>query len=324
MIALAWPWVLLALPLPLLMRVLLPARPPTAGVALRLPTLNGLAALAAPAPASRWRQALAALIWLLLVLAAARPQTAGAPLPLPLAGRDLLLAVDISGSMERTDFALGGAPVTRLELVKATARGLIARRPQDRLGLILFASQAAVLTPLTYDHGALTGMLDEAVVGLAGPDTAIGDAIGLAVKRLTGAPPGERVLVLFTDGASNAGVLDPLTAAGLAAAAGIRIHAIGLGQPPGASGAGDDLDPALLRAIAERTGGRAFRASDADQLARVSRLLDQLEPSTRAEQTYRPLRERYAWPAAAALVLAGAVLAFEVLALARRQPTHAV
>ena len=309
---LAWPWVLLALPLPLLLRWLLPPVPAAAGEALRLPSLEGLAAVAGGRPApSRGQQVLAVLIWLLLLLAAARPQGLGEPVPLPVAGRDLMLAVDISGSMEQPDYETDGRPVTRLAVVKAAAARFIARRDQDRLGLILFGTRPYLQTPLTYDRETVAQMLDEAVVGLAGQDTAIGDAIVLGVKRLRDAPPGERVLVLLTDGDNTAGAVDPLAAADLAARAGIRIHTIGLAGTPGEQTSagyriqqsGDDLNPALLRAIAAATGGRFFLATDAHGLARVYDLLDRLEPTVRDTRTYRPVHEWYVWPAAAALLV---------------------
>lgn len=312
MLTLGWPWLLLLLPLPLLLRALLTPARPTQGLALRLPSLAGLAALTAgPLPARRARLALAALIWALLVLAAARPQWIGAPIALPMSGRDLMLVVDISGSMDLPDYSLAGQPATRLDVVKQTAGRFIERRTQDRIGLILFGTRPYVQTPLTYDRATVAQMLDEAIVGLAGIDTAIGDALGLAVKRLQALPPGQQVIVLLTDGDSNAGALAPLTAAGLAADAGIRIYSIGMGGPVGQdTSAGfrveqeaDDLDPATLRALAERTGGHAFIATDAAQLERVYALLDQLEPNIRTERTWRPTRDYYPWPAAAALLL---------------------
>jgi Ca-activated chloride channel family protein len=258
--------------------------------------------------ARRLRLLLAVGVWLLLVLAAARPQWLGPPAALPLSGRDLMLVVDISGSMEQTDFELAGKPASRLAVVKQAAREFIQRRVQDRIGLILFASQPYVQTPLTYDRNAVAQMLDEAMVGLAGRDTAIGDAIGLAVKRLREQPPDNRILVLLTDGDNTVGRLDPMQAAGLAARSGVRIYSIGLGGAPGASvggyrlrQVGDDLNPVLLRAIATATGGRYFGAGDTRELAAVYAALDRLEPSVRQLKTYRPAQDLYPLPAAAAL-----------------------
>jgi Ca-activated chloride channel family protein len=283
------------------------------GRALRLPARLPLAELAGTPERQRRRLQLflAAAAWCLLVLAAARPQWLGEPAALPISGRDLMLAVDVSGSMEQPDFELAGAPATRLAVVKQAARAFIERRVQDRIGLILFASQPYVQTPLTYDRAAVAQMLDEAVVGIAGRDTAIGDAIGLAVKRLREQPEENRVLILLTDGDNTVGRLTPLQAAGLAARSGVRIYSIGLGGPVGATAVGgyrqqraaDDLNPALLRAVATATGGRYFSAGDARELAGVYSALDRLEPNVRQLETYRPARELYLLPAAVALAL---------------------
>jgi Ca-activated chloride channel family protein len=313
---LAWPWLLLALPLPALLRWLLPSARPLSGRALRLPRLAGFAGLAAEPDhvSRRWRLG-ALLVWLLLVTAAARPQWLGEPVPLPVAGRDLVLAVDISGSMGQQDYSLGDRPASRLDVVRAAASRFIVRRDQDRIGLILFGTRPYVQTPLTYDREMVAQMLQEAEVGLAGRDTAIGDAIGLGVKRLRQQPRDNRVLVLLTDGANSAGALDPRQASALAAESGIRIYAIGLGGAVGSKGpdgfrldrAAGDLDPGTLRAIAEATGGLYFQASDARQLAEVYAALDRLEPTIRGKRTYRPTTELYPLPAAAALLLSGAL-----------------
>jgi Ca-activated chloride channel family protein len=312
MLTLAWPWALAALPLPLLLRWLLPPARGLQGRALRLPIGLPLAGMAGPPPQQvrRLRLLLAVAAWLLLVFAAARPQLLGPPAALPLSGRDLMLVVDVSGSMEQTDFELAGQPASRLAVVKQAARGFIERRVQDRIGLILFASQPYVQTPLTYDRNAVAQMLQEAVVGLAGRDTAIGDAIGLATKRLRDQPEDNRVIVLLTDGDNTVGRLQPMQAAGLAARSGVRIYSIGLGGPAGAGiggyrlrQAGDDLNPSLLRALAQATGGRYFGAGDAGELAAVYAALDRLEPSVRQLKTYRPAQDLYPLPAAAALAI---------------------
>lgn len=324
----AWPWLLLALPLPVLSRWLLPPAHALNGRALLLPAQTALAGLATePDRLSRWWRLAALLVWLLLLLAAARPQWLGQPIALPVTGRDLMLAVDISGSMDEPDYGIAGQTVTRLAVVKAAASQFISRREQDRLGLILFGTRPYVQTPLTYDRATVAQMLDEAIVGLAGRDTAIGDAIGLAVKRLREQPRDNRVLVLLTDGANNAGALEPRQAAELAAAAGIRIYAIGLGGPFGAAGADGyrpdraaaDLDSGALRAIAAATDGDYFLATDARELAEVYAALDRLEPTIRDHRTYRPATELYPLPAGLALVLS-AVLAALLAFRQRRVP----
>ena len=318
---LAWPWALAALPLPLLARWVLAPAAPLDGRALRLPAGDADALLVSgpPRPARGARLA-GVLVWLLLVSAAARPQWLDAPVPLPVAGRDLMLVLDISGSMERTDYALDGRRATRLAVVKRTASEFIARRAQDRIGLILFGTRPYVQTPLTYDLGAVEQMLQTAVVGLAGRDTAIGDAIGLAVKRLRAQPRDNRVLVLLTDGANSAGALAPLEAARLAAQSGIRLYAIGLGDPvadagrePPLDSAAVELDARTLRAIAAETAGRYFEAADQRALARVYAALDRLEPTPRAYRVYHPSTELFPWPAGAALCIGGAWLLLAAL-----------
>ena len=212
----------------------------------------------------------AALAWLLLVAAAARPQNVGETVHLPVTGRSIMLAVDLSGSMQTPDMRSGGHAVSRLAAVKQVAGEFIKHRAGDRLGLILFGDEAYVQVPLTLDRDTVRTLLDEAQIGLAGTQTAIGDAIGLAIKRLRDEPIKNRVLILLTDGASNAGNIDPLKAADLAAQEGVRIYTIGVGAEemvvPGPFGmpqvVHSDLDESALRAIAQKTGGRYFRATD--------------------------------------------------------------
>lgn len=317
MITLALPWVLLALPLPLLV-MRLPRAPDPQGAALRFPagmTLDLPAEGARGGPPIRLinpRLLLGLLAWTLLVFAAARPEWVGEPVSLPVAGRDLMMAIDVSGSMEQADFELNNRMVSRIALVKAVAARFIERREQDRLGLILFGSRAYLLTPLTFDRTTVATMLSEAVVGLAGRETAVGDAIALAVKRLREEPQDNRVLILLTDGASNVGNIEPLAAAELAAASGVRIYTIGIGGKPGGSQMqfghafgqqGSDFDPETLRRIAEMTGGRFFSAHAREELEEIYAELDRLEPSERDAQLFRPRRALYLWPAAGALVL---------------------
>ncbi|NEX21144.1 VWA domain-containing protein [Thiorhodococcus mannitoliphagus] len=317
MISLEWPWVLAALPLPVVMRWLPPAARDV-GAALRLPIYAKLQGLpeAGQQRLAWWRLVLAALVWILLVLAAARPQWVGDPIGLPVAGRDLMLAVDISQSMEQADYELRGQRVSRLAAVQAVAADFIERREQDRLGLILFGSRAYLQTPMTFDAETVAAMLRDSVVGLAGRQTAIGDAIGLAVKRLRDQPEGQRVLLVLTDGDNTAGVLDPIEAAELAAKAGIRIYTIGIGggdlgirTPLGIRllKQGNDFDPATLKEIAKMTDGRFFAASSREELESIYAELDRLEPNQREERTYRPQRALFMWPAGLALALSVAL-----------------
>ncbi|TJY59458.1 VWA domain-containing protein [Sinimarinibacterium sp. CAU 1509] len=308
MIQLAWPWIWLCLPLPwLLARVLPPAKPQ--GTALFLPFATRLSASAAVGTptAPRLRTLALVLIWVLLVGAASRPQWLGDPQPVPTSGRRLLLAVDVSRSMAAEDMAGG---YSRLQVVQAVAGEFIKGRQGDQVGLILFATQPYLQAPLTNDLNTASTFLREAMVGMAGTQTAIGDAIGLALKRLrdSDAKPGETVLILLTDGSNTAGAMPPLQAAKLAADAGLRIYTIGVGGAPqrgffGLVSGGSDLDEDTLKAIAQTTGGAYFRATDAQALQQVYESIDKLEPAAGRDQWYRPTTEWFRWPLGLALLL---------------------
>lgn len=311
--ALAWPWALLALPLPWLMRWW--PRRNAAAPALRVPYAAGaLAELGQSSGAAGWRigRLLLWLAWACLCVAMARPQQLGEPVTPPQQGRQMMLAVDVSGSMSEPDMMLGNQVVQRLSAAKAVLADFLDRRAGDRVGLLIFGERAYTLTPITADLTTVRNQLTDSEVGLAGRDTAIGDAIALAVKRLREQPEGQRVLILLTDGVSNAGVLQPLRAAELAKAEGVRVYPVAFGGDGGMSlfgvqiAAGDDpVDEATLRRIAELTGGRAFRARNTDELAGIYAELDRLEPITAAGAAVRPYIERYAWPLALAMVLGG-------------------
>jgi Ca-activated chloride channel family protein len=305
MIEWLWPWLLLLAPLPWLVRRLAPPahnREP----ALRAPFFDewqqmntrqanrGSGGKRLPA-ISLW------LIWLLLLVAAARPTWIGEPIELPDSGRDLMLAVDISGSMQIEDMQVGKAVATRIEAVRQLGAEFIASRKGDRLGLILFGSNAYVQSPLSFDTATVRRFLLEAQIGFAGQDTAIGDAIGLAVKRLKERPAESRVLILLTDGQDTASSVQPLEAAQLAANLGIRIYTIGIGADqmtlPGLFGSSfgsrqvnpsAELDEDSLQKIAGLTGGQYFRARNPQELANIYEVLDELEPVEQEVVTYRP------------------------------------
>jgi Ca-activated chloride channel family protein len=306
----AWPWIVVLLPLPwLLWRWLRPVAP---GQALHLPQ-PGLRLGQASAQSARGVGAwVLGLAWLCLLAAAARPQWIGPPQAQQRSGRALFLAVDLSGSMGTEDMNLAGQPVSRFGAVEAIASDFISRRRGDEMGLILFGSRAFLVTPLTFDLSAVRAQLEEATVGLAGTETAIGDAIAVAVKRLSALPQQARVLVLLTDGVNDAGSITPREAARAAKAAGVRIYTIGIGadqmRVQGFFGSqmvnpSADLDADMLTTIATETGGRFFRATDSSALADAYRAIDALEPMPQRGPALRPKRELFRWPLGAAIVL---------------------
>jgi Ca-activated chloride channel homolog len=306
----AWPWVIVLLPLPWLLRRWL--RPAAPGQALHLPQ-PGLQLAAVSGNAAHgivpW---LLALAWLCLLTAAARPQWIGPPQAQQRSGRAVMLAVDLSGSMRTPDMELAGQSISRFGAVEAIAGDFIDRRRGDEMGLVLFGSQAFLVTPLTYDLSAVRAQLQGAAVGLAGTETAIGDAIAVAVKRLSALPEQARVLVLLTDGVNNAGSISPREAARAAKAAGVRIYTIGIGatqmRVPGFFGSqlvnpSADLDADMLTTIAKETSGQFFRATDGNQLADAYRAVDALEPMPQHGPTLRPRHELFRWPLLAAIAL---------------------
>ena len=301
-----WPWMLLLLPLPWLVRRIIPAAPLSTGGTLFAPFVNGLDKRGEtgnhPAGFNSMIGWGALLCWVLLILAASRPQWLGEFVALPETGRNLLLAVDVSGSMEIAD--LDQSNLTRLDVVKQVAGEFIQRREGDRIGLILFGSQAYLQTPLTFDRTTVSTLLNETVIGIAGRETAIGDAIGLALKGLRGSE-GDTVMVLLTDGANTAGNVQPYKAAELAAQQGLRIHTIGVGGESrvvrGIFGtqvynSAADLDEETLESIAEVTGGHYFRATDRESLEQIYHQLDELEPMTMGNQMVRSVTILYPWP----------------------------
>jgi Ca-activated chloride channel homolog len=310
MFHLAWPWMALLLPLPwIMLRMRRAARPN--GAALYLPFAASVAAPAATATLSRSRLALLGAVWVLLVLAGTRPQWLGQPLPLPTTGRQVMLAIDCSGSMASQDMEGGES---RLQVVQQVAGSFIDQRGGDQIGLILFGTRPYLQAPLTTDIPTVHRFLDEAVVGVAGPQTAIGDAIGLAIKQLRqrertgGASMRQSVLILLTDGGNDAGVMPPLQAARLAAQTGLRIFTIGVGAAAqqslfGVTMGNSDLDVDLLQRIASITGGEYFRATDAETLGAVYRRIDQLEPAAGDKRWLRPAAEWFSWPLGLALLL---------------------
>ncbi len=308
MIELAYPWLLTLIPLPVLMRFFNTATRSEQG-AIRAPFAGrwrDLAARSTQGFAGRpLSLLLLALVWLCLVLAASRPQWIGDPIELPNSGRDLLLAIDLSGSMQIEDMQVGNSLVSRITAVKAIAADFTSRRSGDRVGLILFGTRAYVQAPLTFDIRTVGQFIEEAQLGFAGEDTAIGDALGLAVKRLRERPADSRVLILLTDGQDTASTVDPMEAAALASEMGVRVYTIGISRRLG-SGANTsaEVDEALLTAIAQSTGGQYFRARTPQELQGIYEILDDLEPVEQDKTTFRPVESLTRIPIAVAFWLA--------------------
>ena len=307
MLQFAWPLVALAIVLPWLVARFAPRAAPVA-TPLRVPFLRAARTWQVSANARpRVRLWLALAAWAALVAAACRPQWIGEPVGVPATGRSILLALDVSASMRSA--ALGSE--IGLDVMRRTARAFVASRAGDRIGLIVFGSKAYVQAPLTFDLHAVTGMVDEAFIGLAGEGTALGDAIALGVARLRAMQRDARVMILLTDGSSTEGVMTVLDAVRLARHHGVRVYAIGIGAAAagGVRRRGEGLDEPVLKRVTSRTGGRYFHAGDSSALERVYAALERYEPTARDERHYRPSAELYAWPLGLALALALATLA---------------
>ncbi len=252
------------------------------------------------------------LFWICLVLAACRPFWLGDPISRTVSGRDLMLAVDISGSMSEADMTIDTNVASRLEVLKLVLGNFIERRRGDRLGLILFGTNAYTFVPLTFDLDTLKTLLDDVSTGLAGRHTAIGDAIGLAIKSMREQQAEHKVLILATDGSNTAGFDDPVKAALAAARQGLTIYTIGIGSdeatlsrtygvnnvPPGTA-----LNEAVLQRIAIATRGEYFRATDTYSLEHIYQALDLLEPVEHEYLSYRPRAELFWLPLAASLLI---------------------
>lgn len=314
MITLQYPWLLCLLPLPVLVYWLTPAANKS-GQAIRIPFFTRITtSMSTRQSALRWQRKglLLSLVWIGLVLASTNPLWLDEPIQIDQSGRDLMLAIDLSQSMELPDMQLNGRPVNRLIALKKVASDFIQQRRGDRLGIVLFGSKAYLQTPLTFDWQTVQYMLDDASIGLAGPRTAMGDAIGLSAKYLKDLPDSNRVLILLTDGANNSGYLDPMDAAKIAKDLGIKIYTIGLGSDKLAIrgffgqeivNPSEDLDETLLKNIADMTQGHYFRAKDTASLTSIYEWINQLEPLGHDAITLRPQTALYPWPLGFALLI---------------------
>lgn len=308
-----WPWVFAFLALPLAVIFLLP-RSKREDAALRVPFYqraeNAIHEGHSLGQQKSWIKAIVlATVWVLLVSAAAKPQWIGEAISIPTSGRDLLVAVDISGSMKTADMVIDRRRIQRLSLVKYVVGEFLERRVNDRIGLILFADEAYLQSPLTFDRKTVKRLLEEAQLGFAGQQTAIGDAIGLAIKRLKDRPDSQRVLILLTDGTNNAGEVKPRKAAELAKQAGVKIYTVGVAAARQNNlisqiwNSSPDIDEETLRYIAKTTGGQYFRAHDPAELLRIYALFDKLEPIEQDNEFFRPTRSLFFWPLGLAIIL---------------------
>ena len=310
MLSFVWPWFYLILPLPFLYRKLrrsANSESPYLESTILLSIAESQNRLVSSTSQRRLLILLLIIAWLSLVTAIARPVNIGDPVALPTTGRDILLAVDISGSMEREDMIINGRQVNRLYAVKSVVSEFVNTREGDRLGLILFGERAYLQTPLTFDTKTLQDLLIEAQIGFAGNGTAIGDAIGLSVKKLKERPDSNRVLILLTDGSNTAGVLSPSEASDIAKKAKVKIYTIGIGDGRQRNqvlfgqtlvNQNNDLDERTLTAIADLTGGKYFRARDPRELRSIYDQLNKLEPIDQDEELLRPITSLFHWPLA--------------------------
>ncbi|MDO6823601.1 VWA domain-containing protein [Marinobacter sp. 1_MG-2023] len=335
MLSLEYPWLLLLILVPILLQWRKPAAhtvdAPVLPVGHWLSDLPGVTRQGNAVP--RWQTLVLLLVWSLLVLALARPQHVGEQVQMPITGRDLMLVVDISPSMEEQDMVLQGRSINRLQAVKKVLNEFIARREGDRLGLILFGTEPYVQAPLTFDLATLETLLQESGIGMAGRATAIGDAVGLATKRLRDRPQEQRVVVLLTDGANTAGEISPDKATEIAAATSIRLYTIGIGADSmiqrGLLGSrrvnpSRDLDEGLLTRMAQQTGGEYFRARSLPELELIYETINQLEPIELEGKSYRPVSDLFFWPAGLAALLWLSLFLFRRIAgrlTGARQPT---
>jgi len=309
MISFAAPWVFLLLPIPVLVYWLAPPHREKVP-SLRIPFFRHVAQATGVQPTSgavivsrtRVQTALAIAIWLLLVIALARPEQLGEPITIEKSARDVVLALDISGSMDQRDFpGLEGQPQQRLAAVKAVLKDFIAQRQGDRMALIIFGTRAFVQAPFTEDLNSLNGFLAQTAVGMAGPNTALGDAIGLGIRTFETSEVDQRLMVVLSDGADTSSRMPPANAAAIAADKGVVIYTIGVGDP-NASGE-DRVDLDALQAIAERTGGAYFFADDETALTEIYQQIDERNPRTVETQSYRPRNSLSQYPLSAALII---------------------
>ena len=328
MLELAYPLALAALPAPLLVYWLLPRHRERVS-AIRVPFFHdmvedtGFEARAGAVVLNRRFAQMAGmtLIWIMIVIGLAKPQWVGEPIVRTEAARDVMLAIDLSGSMDYSDFPdEGGKNVQRLTAVKRVVDRFVAARESDRIGLIVFGNRAYLQLPFTRDVETARALVSLMEVGMAGPQTAVGDAIGLSIHAFAESEVDDRLLILLTDGNDTASKMTPINAAEIAAREGVEIYTIGVGDP--AAKGEDRVDFKTLGAVASRTGGQFFNAENEAALAEVYRRIDELVPGEVKTESWRPRRSLVHWPAGAALMI-GMLAGVAMLTSTRRRPVGA-
>ena len=273
---------------------------------------------------ARWTTMLRLLVATLLILGLARPQSGQGRAEVQASGVDLMLAVDVSGSMAALDFTLDGQPANRLACVKSVVSKFVEARPNDRIGLVAFAGAPYLVSPLTLDHQWLQQNLDRVRLGLIEDSTAIGSALATSVNRLRDQPSKSKIVVLLTDGMNNAGKVAPQTAAEAAKAMGVKVYTIGAGAQgeapvPVKDQFGNqrivmakvDVDEAALKKIADETGGKFFRATDTDSLEKIYAEIDRMEKTTHQVKQFSKYHELFALAVVPGLMLLGLTLGLE-------------
>jgi Ca-activated chloride channel homolog len=244
----------------------------------------------------------------LMVLGLARPQRTHSRTEVTVNGIDIVLGLDVSGSMQALDFSVGNSPINRIAVVKSVVSRFIDERPNDRIGLIAFAAYPYIVSPLTLDHDWLQQNLERVDVGVGDDGTAIGSAIAAAVNHLRTTAAKSKVVILLTDGVNNSGKISPFAAAEAARALGVKVYTIGVGvrgKAPipvrDAAGrvhvimAGVDVDEKTLQAVATETGGRFYRATDTDSLRKIYEQINRYETSAQSVQRFEHVEELYRW-----------------------------
>lgn len=300
------PWLLMLIFVPFALFFMLPRASPS-GAALAVPegvVRHVAAGAATEGQIAAPRFLMPALVWSLVVIAMAGPRVITPTIGLPMSGRDVMLALDLSGSMVRDDFYLDGQTVTRLDAVKRVGAEFVRGRAGDRLGLVAFGSEAYVAAPPSFDVEAVANSVERMVIGISGRATNISDAIGISLKRLNQSDAASKVVILLSDGANNAGSTKPRDVSRLAGDMGVRVHTIALGPKelrttPNERGV---VDARTLQAVADLSGGQMFRVRTTEDLKSVMEEIDRLEPTARSGLSAEVYRDLWIWPAILAAV----------------------